>query len=63
MIPHQVVDRPGLTGVIHGPAIIEERESATVLDVSAVARVGERGDLIVDVQGRDPELGPWGAAR
>lgn len=51
MMPHEVYDRyrlsPGM--VISGPAIIEERESTTVVDHGGNVEVDEYGTLVISV--------------
>ena len=58
MVPHQVYDRyrlsPGMA--IDGPAIIEERESTTVVDWGGKAEVDDYGTLVISVA--DPEATP-----
>ena len=49
MVPHDVYDRYALGPghVIAGPAIVEERESTTVVDVDGRAEVDEYGTLAI----------------
>ena len=51
MVPHEVYDRYRLSPsmVISGPAIIEERESTTVVDQGGKVEVDEYGTLVVSV--------------
>lgn len=49
--PYEVYDRArlGAGDVVEGPAIIEERSSTTVIHSGDTLRVGEYGELIIDV--------------
>ena len=61
MVPHDVYDRyrlsPGM--VISGPAIIEERESTTVVDRGGKVEVDEYGTLVISVA--EPASTPVGS--
>ena len=60
MAPHRVYDRYRLCSgmVINGPAIIEERESTTVVDQGGKVEVDEYGTLVISVA--EPASAPVG---
>jgi N-methylhydantoinase A/oxoprolinase/acetone carboxylase beta subunit len=51
-VPHAVYDRYGLRSgtELKGPAIIEERESTTIVDRGGRVRVDDRGILVIEVE-------------
>jgi N-methylhydantoinase A len=52
MIEAAVLDRYAMRrgDIVHGPALIEERESTTVVQPGDTLTVSERGNLIIDIE-------------